>query len=666
MTAAMATTPGGLRTRVGAAATILGEGAGVLVPMPLWFWWAVWRGGYPPSVWTGGLVYLALATVLLSRMLGLERPSGTRLVAIAVASGLWAWEALSILWAGDQGAAVHGAERTLVFLLAFVLAVLWPPSPRALRVAVAALPCIALLGGASALGGALGSPHSLVDGRLAGPTAYANASAALFIMGALPALVTATDSTRRPALRVVMLSLAGMLTALALLTQSRGVVAVGIATLAIALIGVVERFRLAIGTAFVASCVAVESSTLLAVRVAAHHGNPDPALRRAAFAILAIGLALAAIGTALVWLERAVRPEPRHVRRFSLVARAALALALVGGCCAFVATQGNPVAWAQARWKDFKTPDYRTLEAAPTRFGGSLGSNRYDYWRVAVAVAGERPLSGFGIDNFEAQYLRRRHTQKAPLYAHSIWFGALAELGVPGLLLLVAFVGATAALVARAWRSAPTSRRALVVAASVPAIALLVHSSADWVQVFPVLSVPALGLLGGAVSLAPGRRPAAPAGSALGFGVLAFALAVTLVALPVLVSERLQERAVAISGPHPSAAEHDLDLAADIDPLNAAPLIERGLVAVNAGRLGTARQAFSAAAGRDGSDWFTRFALALIDAREGRPRMARRELDAAVALNPRDAIVRSVRGPLARGEPTSVAQTLAAVLTEPA
>ena len=63
----------------------------------------------------------------------------------------------------------------------------------------------------------------------------------------------------------------------------------------------------------------------------------------------------------------------------------------------------------------------------------SGGGNRYDYWRVAVDLAGSRPTAGYGIDNFGPQYLQRRRTPKAPVYAHSLWFEALGDLGIPGL-----------------------------------------------------------------------------------------------------------------------------------------------------------------------------------------------------------------------------------------
>src|SRR5207253_852652 len=79
-----------------------------------------------------------------------------------------------------------------------------------------------------------------------------------------------------------------------------------------------------------------------------------------------------------------------------------------------------------------------------TRFTGDLGSYRVDYWRVALRVGAQRPVTGVGAGNFGAAYLARRHTPQAPLYAHSGWLESFATLGVPGLAAMLAFALAVA------------------------------------------------------------------------------------------------------------------------------------------------------------------------------------------------------------------------------
>jgi probable O-glycosylation ligase (exosortase A-associated) len=65
---------------------------------------------------------------------------------------------------------------------------------------------------------------------------------------------------------------------------------------------------------------------------------------------------------------------------------------------------------------------------------------RLHYWRVAVLMAGDRPLTGVGHNGFSASYDRYDFLNGAygtGRAVHSSWFGVLAELGYPGAVLLV-------------------------------------------------------------------------------------------------------------------------------------------------------------------------------------------------------------------------------------
>ena len=69
--------------------------------------------------------------------------------------------------------------------------------------------------------------------------------------------------------------------------------------------------------------------------------------------------------------------------------------------------------------------------------------SRLHFWQVAIAMANDRPLLGVGHTGYpraynqydwsEGQYLTNRAV-------HSAWFGVLAELGYPGLLLFIAIL----------------------------------------------------------------------------------------------------------------------------------------------------------------------------------------------------------------------------------
>jgi probable O-glycosylation ligase (exosortase A-associated) len=71
---------------------------------------------------------------------------------------------------------------------------------------------------------------------------------------------------------------------------------------------------------------------------------------------------------------------------------------------------------------------------------------RLHFWRVAVAMANDRPLVGVGHSGFEKAYNRydwlegQFGTNRA---VHSAWFGVLAELGYPGLVLFILIVASS-------------------------------------------------------------------------------------------------------------------------------------------------------------------------------------------------------------------------------
>lgn len=68
---------------------------------------------------------------------------------------------------------------------------------------------------------------------------------------------------------------------------------------------------------------------------------------------------------------------------------------------------------------------------------------RLHFWRVAAAMANERPLVGVGHRGYEPAYNQYDWTNGQFLTnraVHSAWFGVLADLGYPGLFLFVAIV----------------------------------------------------------------------------------------------------------------------------------------------------------------------------------------------------------------------------------
>jgi probable O-glycosylation ligase (exosortase A-associated) len=84
--------------------------------------------------------------------------------------------------------------------------------------------------------------------------------------------------------------------------------------------------------------------------------------------------------------------------------------------------------------------DRMSTIAAPADARDDSQQSRLHFWRVAVAMANDRPLTGVGHAAYPRAYNRydwtggQFMTNRA---VHSAWFGVLAELGYPGLLLFL-------------------------------------------------------------------------------------------------------------------------------------------------------------------------------------------------------------------------------------
>ena len=71
----------------------------------------------------------------------------------------------------------------------------------------------------------------------------------------------------------------------------------------------------------------------------------------------------------------------------------------------------------------------------------TLESNRYDYWDVAFRAFKAQPLHGVGAGGWAVDWLRYRTINESAQDAHSLPLQTLAELGIVGILLLIAFLG---------------------------------------------------------------------------------------------------------------------------------------------------------------------------------------------------------------------------------
>jgi hypothetical protein len=135
--------------------------------------------------------------------------------------------------------------------------------------------------------------------------------------------------------------------------------------------------------------------------------------------------------------------------------------------------------------------------------GGSLNnrlfslssSGRLELWRIAVHDFERHPLAGSGSGTYEGVYLLNRPTSGKVRDAHSLYVEVLGELGVVGLVLLVA------ALLVPVVGAVRARRHPLVPAALGAYAAYLFHAGIDWDWEMTGITLAAL-LCGSAIVLA--------------------------------------------------------------------------------------------------------------------------------------------------------------------
>jgi len=161
-----------------------------------------------------------------------------------------------------------------------------------------------------------------------------------------------------------------------------------------------------------------------------------------------------------------------------------------------------------------------------TMYGTEIGKNvgwaigaRIDYWRGAAGVIREHPIFGCGLGSFWCVYQRYMLPGADMIqHAHNSWLEVWAELGIPGLVLLVVLLGFSIVRGVRNLKDVPG------VGAAVGLLAFALHNLVEFDLYVPEIILPAFVLAG---LLAPSAGKSASRASSLAFlGVCIAALVV--------------------------------------------------------------------------------------------------------------------------------------------
>jgi len=649
--------------------------------------WAEHDGGYDQDTWYwGALVLLAALGFSVVRGVLRHRLSRTAMWALGLFALYVGWSFLSITWASYPGIALDGSDRTLLYLTILSLflilpwtarSVLWVLSLYALGIGAVGLDVMYKLAATDQV------PSLFIEGRLAATTGYFNSSAALFTSGALVSVALSVRRELPGPVRGLMIAMAGLCLQLALIGESRGWLFTLPLVLIFSLLLVRNRFRATAGALIATGAALIPIHRLLAIYRATGTAGLNHAAAQAGRASLVVFGAVFVLGTLIAWAD-ALAPPPRITaagRRLLGVGLVTIvtAAAVIGGV---VATGGHPVRFVKREWQGFSHAE----TGGTTSYFGTVGSSRYDFWRVALDAFVAHPIGGLGQDNFGDYYVTHRRTLEEPSWPHSIELRLLACTGLVGFALFAGFLIAAlrGALRSVRWSTEPPSSgadppersvpgRALVpalcAAALLPLVDWLLHGSVDWFWEMPALSGPALGFLGMAASFeargliggsaiasvparptVPGARRRVSRLAGWGFGGLAYLVACAVLGIPYL-AVREVSTASNLRTSNTVQALKDVKLAAELNPLWSQPGRLGGTIALQAGLFDEATMLFKQATSREPGGWYAWFGEGLAESALGETTPAIRALRTAARIEHHQPVIGLALSRVQRGHP---------------
>ena len=590
-------------------------------------WAMAWteRGSIASGDWLGYgvLAALLLATILAAR--AAVRPPREALAGLACLLGLALWTALSISWAAAPSLARDEAYLTLFYVVAFAIPLLTLRTPvdRLLATAV-------LVVGMSSLAAATAvqmlvddHPEALYDsGRLYFPITYANAQAGIFLVAFWPAVTLAARRRTHVVLRAIAVGAAVALLAGWLLAQSKGGI-IGLIVSTIVFFAICPaRMRVLVPTLATAGIVAAGSVPLTEPFRADEGAELRDAIHGAGSTLLVLAAVGLAVGLVYAFVDSRITVSERARRLSERAALAALVAGLVAGVAGFFVAVDHPGGFFERQWRSFKhLPGKETTSTHLL----TLGSNRYDFWRVSLNEFRDHPLGGVGARGFGLSYLQKRNSAETPARAHSLVFEILMEQGLVGFVLLGGGVGLPLLVAARR----ASRRRVPAAAAFAGGVYWLTHASVDWIWTFPAVGIPFFCLLGIGASPDDDERVRRHARRA---GAVAAAVVALVLFAPVWISARLVDRVREDS----ATPARDIRWAERLDPLSIDPLLLRAALAPTASaRIPPLERAVE----KEPRSAGLQYVLGLAYLEAGRRDDARRALAIAHRLDPRDELI---------------------------
>lgn len=562
----------------------------------------------------GLVIWWTIAVGVAIGLLPRARLSRPLLVLLGAILAYALWTALSLTWTESSERTFTELARALdylgiVLLLGLVL------ERRTWRSAAAGLGLGALIVCLLALASRLAPSGFPIDwaartfraDRLDYPFGYWNAVGAWAAMSAGLALLWSVHETSR-SIRALSLALVPVACLVAYLTYSR----TAVAALALALVLVLGLSRNRATACFHALAVAAGTGlAILAVRSSPQIAN---ATGTAGAAKVAGTLIFAGALCALV----ALLTRARRIDDWRLPPRIGRPVALGATVLAILAAGVYGPHLATRAWHSFRTTGVTNAGAATTSRLTNLSGTRYNLWKVALQGFDSHPSVGVGAGSYQFLWNRRQLDTESVRNAHSLWLENLAELGIPGLVLIITLAASALAVALMARRRSQRRVSAGVSSALLCMFAIyLLSASVDWMWQSTAVTV--LALAGVAVVAARLNERGQAWRWPSRVGVVALALLAGLVQVPGLLStiEIGRSQAAERAGDSRQALAWAGD-AVSAEPWSASADEQRALVQEADGRLGSAAADERQAVAHEPTNYVHWLLLARIQTERGR------------------------------------------------
>jgi O-Antigen ligase len=475
------------------------------------------------------LIIVGALVVALSLMHGRkdQLDGGTSLLAFVALATL---TTLSLLWSIAPDLTWIEANRTLTYLVVFAAGIaLARLAPGSWGVLLKGL----LLGATAVVGYALASrvwPSSLaaneIYARIGQPYGYWNAVGVTAALAIPPAVwLGARRSGHAPA-NALAYPLLGLLIVALFLSYSRGALAAAVIAMIIwfAFVPLRVRSLAVLGVSVVGSVPVI----VWALSRDAFTKDLVPlSVRESAageFGLLLVTMVagLLAIGLIIGFRVSREAPSPRIRRRVGVAAVTVAVLVPLAAFTSVAFSQRGLTGTISNRFHAL-TSETATTSGGPQRLT-QTSSSRGRYWRNAGHIFAAHPLDGTGAGTFGVARLRYRKDVLVARHAHGFFAQTMADMGILGLLVVLAFAAAWLAAVFRTtggrlrfWRpdGAPwDAERVGVVALALAALVFGIHSAIDWTWFVPgcaVMGIFAAGFVAGRGPVPALAGAAAPA-----------------------------------------------------------------------------------------------------------------------------------------------------------